>query len=148
MNSETINEELAGPPPAPVAAAARLPSLDVLRGFALLGILMANIQDFASPTGILHDAWKSSPGEAGPSKLRLPGVDGHIPIRAREVWSSGPANTEKGEANELRWGHYSSYGNEMPVTRPTPNAGSSHLVPPDADCGADRPPARSSSPMP
>src|SRR5258708_12358222 len=55
MNSETINEELAGPPPAPVAAAARLPSLDVLRGFALLGILMANIQDFASPTGILHD---------------------------------------------------------------------------------------------
>jgi len=30
-------------------------SLDVLRGFALLGILMANIEDFASPTGILHD---------------------------------------------------------------------------------------------
>ena len=55
MNSETINEELAGPPPAPVAAAGRLSSLDVLRGFALLGILMANIQDFASPTGILHD---------------------------------------------------------------------------------------------
>ena len=55
MNSETINEELAGPAPAPVAAAGRLPSLDVLRGFALLGILMANIQDFASPTGILHD---------------------------------------------------------------------------------------------
>src|SRR5260370_31966724 len=55
MNSESINEELAGPPPAPVAAAARLSSLDVLRGFALLSILMANIQDFASPTGILHD---------------------------------------------------------------------------------------------
>jgi uncharacterized protein len=55
VNSETINEELAGPPPASVAAAGRLPSLDVLRGFALLGILMANIEDFASPTGILHD---------------------------------------------------------------------------------------------
>ena len=36
----------------------------------------------------------------------------------------------------------------MPVTRPTPNSGSSHLVLPDGDCGADRPPARSSSPMP
>jgi uncharacterized protein len=55
MISETINEELAGPAPAPVSVTERLPSLDVLRGFALLGILMANIQDFASPTGILHD---------------------------------------------------------------------------------------------
>jgi hypothetical protein len=40
---------------APVTLAARLGSLDVLRGFALLGILLANVQDFASPTGILHD---------------------------------------------------------------------------------------------
>jgi uncharacterized protein len=40
---------------APVAAASRLASLDVLRGFALLGILLANVEDFASPAGILHD---------------------------------------------------------------------------------------------
>src|SRR5260221_10457930 len=36
----------------------------------------------------------------------------------------------------------------MPVTRPIPNSGSSRLVSPDADCAADRTPARSSSPMP
>jgi len=40
---------------APVAAASRLASLDVLRGFALLGILLANVEDFAAPSGILHD---------------------------------------------------------------------------------------------
>jgi uncharacterized protein len=66
VNSETINQKLAGPPPAPVAAAARLPSLDVLRGFALLGILMANIQDFASPTGILHDVPLDVVSQSGP----------------------------------------------------------------------------------
>src|SRR5580704_7051974 len=36
----------------------------------------------------------------------------------------------------------------MPVTRPIPNSGSSRLVPPDADCAADQPQARSSSPIP
>ena len=66
MHSETVNEELAGRPPAPVAAAARLPSLDVLRGFALLGILMANIQDFASPTSILHDVPLDVVSQSGP----------------------------------------------------------------------------------
>ena len=49
------NEEEAGPPTTPIQAAERLPSLDVLRGFALLGILLANIQDFGFAGGILHD---------------------------------------------------------------------------------------------
>lgn len=40
---------------APVSLAERLPSLDVLRGFALLGILVLNIQSFASPAESLHD---------------------------------------------------------------------------------------------
>jgi len=51
----TIPEVHTRPAVAPVMARERLRSLDVLRGFALLGILMANIQDFSSPTGILHD---------------------------------------------------------------------------------------------
>ena len=55
MLKRISNEEEAGPLAAPVTAVERLPSLDVLRGFALLGILVLNIQDFASPTGILHD---------------------------------------------------------------------------------------------
>lgn len=55
MVGRNPNEEEAGPFIAPVSLSERLPSLDVLRGFALLGILVLNIQDFASPTGILHD---------------------------------------------------------------------------------------------
>jgi uncharacterized protein len=55
MVEKISNEEEAGPFTAPVTVAERLPSLDVLRGFALLGILVLNVQDFASPTGILHD---------------------------------------------------------------------------------------------
>jgi uncharacterized protein len=49
-------EELAGPPRAvaPVKRAERISSLDVLRGFALLGILMLNIDDFAGPE-FFHD---------------------------------------------------------------------------------------------
>ena len=37
------------PAAAPVSGAGRLPSLDVLRGFALLGILVMDIQSFAMP---------------------------------------------------------------------------------------------------
>ena len=37
--------------PAPVAAADRLETLDVLRGFALLGILAMNIRAMAAPFG-------------------------------------------------------------------------------------------------
>jgi uncharacterized protein len=49
-------EELGGPPQpvAPVQRADRISSLDVLRGFALLGILMLNIDDFAGPE-FFHD---------------------------------------------------------------------------------------------
>jgi uncharacterized protein len=45
------DEELAGPAhlPAPVKRAERISSLDVLRGFALLGILVVNMDSFAGP---------------------------------------------------------------------------------------------------
>ena len=44
-----IDEELAGPAPSfPTQRAERVSSLDVLRGFALLGILVVNIEDFGT----------------------------------------------------------------------------------------------------
>ncbi len=42
-------EELAGPLETPVGRTQRFATLDVLRGIALLGILMLNIEDFAGP---------------------------------------------------------------------------------------------------
>jgi uncharacterized protein len=57
-------EELAGPVEAPVRQNERFASLDVLRGFALLGILMLNIEDFAGhealwdfPVGLIKPAF-------------------------------------------------------------------------------------------
>jgi uncharacterized protein len=47
-------EELAGPVQAPLGKGRRIASLDVLRGFALLGILVLNIDDFSGPES-LHD---------------------------------------------------------------------------------------------
>src|SRR6202020_3091626 len=57
-------EELAGPAEAPIRQGQRIPGMDVLRGFALLGILMLNIEDFAGhealwnfPVGLLKPAF-------------------------------------------------------------------------------------------
>ncbi len=47
-------EELAGPVEGPVTRGERLVALDVLRGFALLGILAVNVENFAGPES-LHD---------------------------------------------------------------------------------------------
>jgi uncharacterized protein len=59
-------EELAGPPHAvaPVKRAERISSIDTLRGFALLGILILNIDDFGSPL-FLHDI-PPNPAFTGP----------------------------------------------------------------------------------
>ncbi len=47
----TLGEEVAGPPiAAPVMRAERIPILDVIRGFALLGILLMNIAGFSGPS--------------------------------------------------------------------------------------------------
>jgi uncharacterized protein len=51
---EFQNEELGGPPQFPIAGGQRIAALDVLRGFALLGILVLNIEDFSGPEA-LHD---------------------------------------------------------------------------------------------
>jgi len=63
-------EEVAGPAEAPVQRNQRLPALDVLRGFALLGILMSNIEAFAGPEGL----W---------------GIPVGLPIPAFTGWHSG-----------------------------------------------------------
>ena len=51
-----VNEELAGPPVpfAPAQRAERISAIDVLRGFALMGILVLNINDFGS-VELTHD---------------------------------------------------------------------------------------------
>lgn len=54
--SSFSEEELAGPPRvvAPIRRGERISSLDMLRGFSLLGILVVNIEDFSGPES-LHD---------------------------------------------------------------------------------------------
>lgn len=55
MTTAALETQAAVLAAAPVERAARLASLDVLRGFALLGILLANVQNFAAPRGPVHD---------------------------------------------------------------------------------------------
>lgn len=49
-----------GPPPAWLVE--RQPALDVLRGWAILGLLPANLPTFALPTDVVHDTWTAAPG--------------------------------------------------------------------------------------
>ena len=44
-----MNDSAAATPADPVSQAARIDAIDVLRGFALLGIVAVNIQYFAMP---------------------------------------------------------------------------------------------------
>jgi uncharacterized protein len=50
-STPVLQEELAGPAPAfaPIQRQQRFASMDVLRGIALLGILIANVSDFGLP---------------------------------------------------------------------------------------------------
>ena len=42
----------------PTPSTERIPALDVLRGFALFGILLVNIEDFSGPNGFgLRTMW-------------------------------------------------------------------------------------------
>ena len=46
----------------PTPARERIPALDVLRGFALFGILLVNIEDFSGPNGFgLRTMWDDAP---------------------------------------------------------------------------------------
>ena len=54
-DSEGKPAEVNPPAPGPVAPGQRLAAVDVLRGFALLGILVLNIEFFALPKGIYFD---------------------------------------------------------------------------------------------
>ena len=54
-DSEGKPSEVNPPAPGPVAPGQRLAAVDVLRGFALLGILVLNIEFFALPKGIYFD---------------------------------------------------------------------------------------------
>ena len=66
-------EELAGPLDGPVVRGERLHTLDVLRGFALLGILTINVDDFAGP--------ESLPGvPMGLAKAALVGWHAHLDL--------------------------------------------------------------------
>jgi uncharacterized protein len=49
----------------PTTARERVPALDVLRGFALFGILLINIEDFSGPNGFgLRTVWDDAPDRA------------------------------------------------------------------------------------
>ena len=49
----------------PTPARERIPALDVLRGFALFGILLVNIEDFSGPNGFgLRTIWDNAPDRA------------------------------------------------------------------------------------
>jgi uncharacterized protein len=52
MSPPGTSEQEAGPAEAPVRGTRRLPTLDLLRGLALLGILLLNIEDFAGPESL------------------------------------------------------------------------------------------------
>ena len=53
--TRAFEEELAGPSSDPTRKKERIDSLDILRGVAVFGILLNNIQDFAGPTSFSSD---------------------------------------------------------------------------------------------
>jgi uncharacterized protein len=71
--TEVTNAERVVTPRAPVARGERIVALDVLRGFALLGILVLNIEDFSGPES-LHDI------PVGVAKAAFVGWHAHLDI--------------------------------------------------------------------
>lgn len=56
---------------APVAATERIVALDIVRGFALFGVLLVNMQDFAAPVNALAPRWPAAPDRAASWLLRF-----------------------------------------------------------------------------
>ena len=97
------NEELAGPPhtaTAPVQPEERISSIDVLRGFSLMGILIMNITDFglgyhnyAFPLSTIKPVFSDRTGKPTPSSGSPAGSSPKARCARSSPCSSVPASS-------------------------------------------------------